>query len=469
MKSLQSSTISAVNQPGTSLKRRVFNASAWSLAGYGASMAIRLGSNLIMTRLLVPEMFGVMAIANIIMIGLAMFSDLGLGQNIVQSRRGSEPEFLNTAWSLQIIRGMLLWLVSVCIAVAIFFADHIGMIPATSVYSNPILPYVISILSFGTVIGGFGTTKVYEANRNLALARVTKINLLAQVIGLVCMLAWAYFDRSIWALVSGAIAASAATVLLGHSLLPGTANRWHWDSSAVSDISHFGKWIFASSILGFLVTNTDRLMLGSMVDGTMLGIYSIAYLMASAVDQTVGRIVGAVTLPALSEIARGGGDLRAAYYRFHAVVSAASYFSAGALLTSGSTLVGLLYDHRYADAGWMLQILSLTLLTTPFGIASQSYLAIGKPKLLFRILVVRFLVMVPSIYLGFHFWALPGALCGVVISQISVLPLILFLNAKFKLLDLRKELLALLMLFPGAIAGWIMTLVVGHYAMAVHS
>ena len=69
-----------------SLKQRVLNASAWSLAGYGISLAIRFGSNLVMTRLLVPEMFGVMAIATIVMVGLAMFSDLGLRQSIVQSR-----------------------------------------------------------------------------------------------------------------------------------------------------------------------------------------------------------------------------------------------------------------------------------------------------------------------------------------------------------------------------------------------
>ena len=59
---------------------------------------LRFGSNLLLTRLLVPKMFGVMAVAMLVIIGLAMFSDLGLKPSVVHSRRGNEPVFLNTAW-----------------------------------------------------------------------------------------------------------------------------------------------------------------------------------------------------------------------------------------------------------------------------------------------------------------------------------------------------------------------------------
>src|SRR5262245_66533122 len=99
-----------------SLKKRVLKAGTWSLVGYGLSQAIRFGSNLLMTRLLVPEMFGVMAIATMLMIGLAMFSDAGLKQNVIQSNRGNDPAFLNTAWMIQILRGVLLWFFALCAA-----------------------------------------------------------------------------------------------------------------------------------------------------------------------------------------------------------------------------------------------------------------------------------------------------------------------------------------------------------------
>src|SRR4030081_2887241 len=108
-----------------SLNHRVLNAGMWSLAGFALSLIIRLGSNLLMTRLLVPEMFGVMAIASTVMVGLAMFSDLGLKENIVQSTRGNEPTYLNTAWVIQILRGVLIWGVALSLCLVILVAGRL--------------------------------------------------------------------------------------------------------------------------------------------------------------------------------------------------------------------------------------------------------------------------------------------------------------------------------------------------------
>ena len=72
----------------------------------------------------------------------------------------------------------------------------------------------------------------------------------------------------------------------------------------VQEIVRFGKWIFPSSILGFLVNNGDRLLLGAMVDTTVLGVYVIAFFIVNAVEQALLRIVGNVTYPALSQVVR---------------------------------------------------------------------------------------------------------------------------------------------------------------------
>ncbi|MFK9255777.1 oligosaccharide flippase family protein, partial [Escherichia coli] len=73
--------------------------------------------------------------------------------------------------------------------------------------------------------------------------------------------------------------------LLSHVWLPGTANRWCWDKSALGEIIHVGRWIVASSIMSFLVANGDRLLLGGILDAHLLGVYAIAYLIFSSVDQ----------------------------------------------------------------------------------------------------------------------------------------------------------------------------------------
>lgn len=169
------------------LKKRVLLASGWTVIGYGLSQVIRFGSNLLMTRLLVPELFGVMAIAYMIMYGLALFSDVGLRQSIVQSKRGNSATFLNTAWTIQILRGILIWVLALVTSLFIAYVTQLGAAPQNSVYANQSLPYVIAILSVSALISGFESTKLHEASRGLLLNRITQIEIASQLIGLICM------------------------------------------------------------------------------------------------------------------------------------------------------------------------------------------------------------------------------------------------------------------------------------------
>jgi O-antigen/teichoic acid export membrane protein len=427
-----------------SLKQRMLNAGLWRLAGHGISQVIRFGTNLLMTRLLAPEMFGVMAIAMIAFVGLQMLSDVGLRQSIIRSKRGDDPIFLNTAWVIQIVRGIILWAISICIALLLFLANSAGLIPHGSVYANPTLPYVIAVLSVIALLDGFNSTKLFEANRSMLLGTIIKIELAAQLVGLLFMLGWASIDRSIWALVAGTISAVMATTVLSHAWLPGTANRWHWERSAAHEITHFGKWILMSSTFGFLISNGDRLLLGGLVNPTVLGLYVIAFGIYSAIEGAVTKLISDIMFPALSEIIRERpADLKISYYRLFVATAAFVYFCAGILMVSGHTLIHLLYDPRYEQAGWMLQFLAASLLTIPFYLSATCFLALGFSRLYSNLIAIRVVTLFLLIPLGFHFFGVRGALAGIVISYFSSVPMTIVFMIKHKLFDLRKELLPL--------------------------
>src|SRR5262249_2056293 len=437
-----------------SLKRRVLSAGAWSLTDHVFNLSVRLGTNLIMTRLLVPDIFGIMAISNLIMVGLEMLSDFGLKQSIVQSKRGNEPIFLNTAWVVQIFRSVLLWFIALILALFISVADHLKFFPSESVYSDPRLPYVIAAMSITIVIAGFNSTKLYEAARNLTLSRITLVDIISQISGVFCMLGWAFWDRSIWALVAGNISWSLILLFLSHSLLFGNDNRFKWDRSAFREIFHFGKWIFMSSILGFLAMNGDRLLLGSMVDTAMLGIYVIAFNIFSAVEQLLTRIIAGVTFPALSEIVRERpAKLKANYYRVHAIIAGIAYFCSGILMASGNELIKLLYDPRYAQAGWMLEVLAIALLAAPFQISIQFFMALGMPRIQSIISAIRLATLFAAMPIGFHYFGLLGALCGLVLSQLLYLPVLILFSLRHGLLNFQRELFFLPFVLVGLGAG----------------
>ncbi len=113
-------------EPVATLRARMLRAAGWLLGGNISSQALRLFSNLILTRLLVPEAFGLVAAVNTLYFALVMFSDLGVWQSVVKSERGTQARFLGTAWAVQLVRGALLCAVVLLIAAGFEWAGAQG-------------------------------------------------------------------------------------------------------------------------------------------------------------------------------------------------------------------------------------------------------------------------------------------------------------------------------------------------------
>jgi O-antigen/teichoic acid export membrane protein len=444
------------------LKQRVLRAGGWSFAGYGLSQAIRLGSSLVMTRLLVPEMFGVMAIATMVTVILSLLSDIGVRQNIVQSRRGDDPVFLDTAWVVQIVRGVVLWLVALLLSIALHLANLGGMLPAKSVYASPVLPLVIAVSSLSAIISGFQSTRMATAHRSFDQKRLTQIELIGQFAGVIVMIVIGVLNRSIWSLVAGGLVAWLTTTALSHTWLSGHPNRFRWEKNALRELIDFGKWIFVSSAVYVLAINGDRLLLGGFVEAHVLGLYAIAVLIVVAIESANTRFSSTVSLPTLSEIARTDPSrLREVYYKLRLPGDLLLLFMAGLLYAAGQLVIDLLYDPRYSAAGGMLRVLALSLFAVRYGVAHQIYLAVGIPRYLTVINVVRFVslysLVPPLYYLG----GIDAAIWGVALHALATVPFVYGFNARLGLNDFRRELMFLVALPVGFLCGSVLNLLRG--------
>ncbi|PYG96983.1 polysaccharide biosynthesis protein, partial [Arthrobacter stackebrandtii] len=230
-----------------SLRNRALRAGSWNLVSQVASQVMRLGGNLIMARLLLPEMFGVMVIATTVSVLLHLLSDVGLRQNIIQSHRGDDPDFLNTAWTVQIIRGFLLFALTLLLALGAWLAQLAELWPADSTYAAPVLPMVLAVTGLSAAIWGFQSTKIDVAVRTFQQKRVVLVDLASQVAGLVVMLVLGLLTHSIWALVISGLVSAVAWTVLGHTALEGPNNHLRWDRTALTELIVFGRWILLSS------------------------------------------------------------------------------------------------------------------------------------------------------------------------------------------------------------------------------
>ncbi|AVF55519.1 UNVERIFIED_ORG: O-antigen/teichoic acid export membrane protein [Pseudomonas parafulva] len=438
-----------------SLRSRALRAGSWNLVSQVASQLMRLGGNLIMARILVPEMFGVMVIATTVSVLLHLLSDVGLRQNIIQSHRGDDPVFLNTAWTVQIIRGFILFALTLLLALGAWLAQVAELWPADATYAAPVLPAVLAITGLSAVIWGFQSTKIDVAVRTFQQKRVVLVDLASQVAGLLVMLVVGYLTHSIWALVSAGLVSALAWTVLGHTALEGPGNRLHWDRAALNELIVFGRWILLSSMVGVLAMYGDRIWFGASMTAAQLGVYSIAVLILGAVQMAIMKVVGAVALPAFSEAARADDRERlvALYHRFRLLVDLLVLFICGGFLTASPLLIGWMYDERYREAGPMLAILSLSFLTLRYTLAHQVWIALGLTKYQAMDNIIRLVSLWGLLPVLLYFGGVDWAIWGVALHTLPTLVLIVYVNSKLGMFSLKRELVVLPALLAGALCG----------------
>ena len=441
-------------RPVVSLKYRVFRAGGWTLAGHFLSLSLRLISSIVLTRIFAPATFGLLAIITAVTTVIGLLTDIGLRQAIVQSRNGASPIFLNTAWSIQVLRGLLVWGLSVTVASGLYFATVWNLLPPSSVYAESSLPGLIIVASFSAVILGFQSMKTYTASRDLNLGRVTLIDIFSQFAGLAIIFTLGWLTRSTWSYIAGLLLTTIITVLLGHIWLRGPRDRLAWNKEALAELSHFGRWIFLSSAISATILNGDRLFLAAWLNPAALGFYSIANNLASVPDAVANSLFGSVVMPTLSEVNRRQPErFPSLFFRMRWASDSLLLFLAGFLFASGATIVGLLYDPRYASGGWMLQWLSFGLVFARYNIAGSAYLALGRPYYITVVNVVRSISLFVFLAVGFQVFGVSGAIIGIAFHMVPSTLCMLYYNRRVGISNFRLELLVLLTWALGWLAG----------------
>lgn len=421
---------SDIQAPEGTLASRAFGSSVLTIIGFGGAQVMRLGSNLILTRLLSPEDFGLMALVTSFLIGLTMFSDMGLGPSILQSRRGDDPDFLDTAWTIKVMRGVIL----LSAAVALSW-------PLAVFYDTPQFVPIFSVAAISLLIAGFNPTRMDTAARHLIIRRLVLVELLSQAvtIGLVVLLAW--WLQSVWALAFGNVVGALVLLGLAHILLPGRRNRFRMEPAARHELVSFGKWIFLSTICGFLLFQGDRIILGAVLSLSQLGIYNIGYFLGAVPLMLGGAIGGRLFIPMYRQHPPGRSREDALKMaRARAATTAFLIFGAGILVLVGPWLIGILYDHRYETAGGLLVLIALLQLPQIL-VLSYDYaaLAAGDTYGMFIAQGLRSLIYFILVGLGAWFGGLAGVLMGQGLSLALSYPISVWLARKHHAWDPRHD------------------------------
>jgi O-antigen/teichoic acid export membrane protein len=253
------------------------------------------------------------------------------------------------------------------------------------------------------------------ANRNLHLSTITLLDLGVQMFGLGTMVIGAWFYKSVWALVFGTMVAAIVRMILTHVVFEGSNNRFQWDKSAAQELHRFGRWVFLSTILTFFAMQGDRLLIPKFAGITFFGVYAVAVTLSRAMADVVRMIGSRVLFPTYSETLREHPEnLYRLLRRTRLVLLALSWSSLLIFIFAGEYIIKVLYDGRYAEAGWMLQVLSIGLLVDTIGHTYDNVLlAQGNTFAMSALKSVQMVFQLTAIWVGYSLGGEQGMIIGI--------------------------------------------------------
>ncbi|MCA8964887.1 MAG: oligosaccharide flippase family protein [Planctomycetes bacterium] len=397
------------------LRTTALSGLAWTLVAFSVTMALRLGSNLILTRLLAPTDFELMTMAAVVMTGLGMLSDTGIVPSIVRSPRGDDQTFLNTAWTMHIGRGCMLLATTLAIAV-----------PVARFYEQHDLRYILPVAGFGALVASLESTKLYSLKRRMKLRPATVIDIQSQAAGIFTMVALALATRSVWALVVGSLCANVVKTLLTHRL-EGPRNGLAWDRPAVGEIVSFGWWVFLSTAISFLSMQGDKLILGKITSEDplgegLLGIYGVAATLAVVPQQIVAMCSESVLMPLYSRLLFMGPEGRDAAAAARRKMLFAAAVPTGLFSGLIGPAVTVLYDPRWHAAGPIAAVLSATTWVNAMQVSYGALIiARGKPKFIALGTFLKATLLFACSWLAYSHWGMIGVAFTMMVGEVLVL------------------------------------------------
>ena len=384
-------------------KEKLVKGVAWIGTAKVLVNSLGLISTVILSRLLMPEDFGLIAIATAVIGIVGVISEFSLYKALVQ-RDDPEPAHFHTAWTMNLIRGAIVAGVIALMA-----------LPIADFYGDGRLSGILMLMAVTTLVGSFVNPKLAVFERELQFRQSFILSLTGKIVGFIATVGVAYFYRSYWALVVGPLVTEFALVLVSYLLFPylprPTLSKYR-DLLSYSIWLTFGKWVQA------LNWRSDPLVLGYFFTSQLLGQYAMGSRITS---KTIGEIttpVKQILFPAFARIKNDALRLRSGYLRSQGVLCMLCFPVGAGFAATAPELVVAALGEKWALAIPVVQVIAMIRMLQMSENLNSLAMATGHTKQMFgrdlRAFVIRWPLVLLGVYLGLGdaYGMLLGAVLG---------------------------------------------------------
>lgn len=259
---------------------------------------IGFASTLILARLLVPDDFGIIAMASLV-VGLAdVFLDLGVNVALIQNRNATTAHY-NTAWTLRLFQ-------MVFAALVVFLAAPL----AASYFNDPRLILVLRVMAIGLLLAGCENIGVITFQKEMRFGLDFRFVFAKRIVGFLVTLLCAWLMRSYWALIIGTIAGRTVGVLLSYQM---HGMRPRLSLEKFSEIFSISQWVMVNSIGSYFNRNFHKILVGRRSSSSVMGGYTLADEISAMPSTEVLAPLNRVLFPAFVAAKHDLGELKRLY------------------------------------------------------------------------------------------------------------------------------------------------------------
>ncbi|MCD6225793.1 lipopolysaccharide biosynthesis protein [bacterium] len=368
-----------------SLKKKVLRGGVWVFILRIFQRGLEFIRTIILARLLVPKDFGLMGIAMLTMSALNSFSQTGIKEALIQ-KQGGIKDYLNTAWTIQVIRGLTIS------AILFFGAPLVG-----SFFAEPGAVPLTRALALSELFKAFTHIGVVYFQKELEFQKQFLYQIVGVAADLLISVSTAIVLRSPWAMVYGLIGGNFVRCLLSYVIIPSKL-KISLDQRQAQELWNFGKWIFGSGALIFLITQGDDIFVGKVLGATMLGFYQMAYRISNLPATEITHVISQITFPAYAKLQDNKIKLQKAYLKVLKTTAFLSFPMAGLIFILAPDFTRIFLGDKWMPMVPVIQILTLWGLIRSIGATTTPVIsATGRPEVLtkyqlFQLVMLSFLI-----------------------------------------------------------------------------
>lgn len=397
------------NRRGTEegkLTRKVIKGGFWTFFLRISNRLLSFARTIILARLLSPNDFGLFGIALLTLGALENLSKTGFNQALIQ-KQGDIRKHLDTAWVVQISRGLLLGLLLYLCAPAI-----------ANFFEEPNAIMLMKTIGIAIFIMGFKNIGVIYFRRELDFKKEYIYQFSGTVADFIVATAVAIILRNAWALIFGYLARAIVEVVASY-LIQNYRPRLQLKLESFKSLFSFGIWVWISGIFVFLLTQGDDIIVGKIVSVTALGLYQMAYKISNLPGTEITRVISQVAYPAYSKLQDNIERLREAYFRVLRLNSAISFFVGGLIFALSPEITTVLLGDKWLPIITPVRILVIwgVIRSLVAGISPVFY-SLGNPSTVTFMQGLQAFLLAALIYPLTSQWGIEGASTAVVLSSI---------------------------------------------------